>query len=303
MIRPTRPSPAPRRPRFRWAAGAILAAAFGAFAGGCSPPASRPPLVAASTPPMAELVEMVAGDRLPVVSLLPPGRSPHDFEPSPSDVDRIRSAVIFVYSGSDPDGWMRRSAVAVAGDRASTLAMSVVDRRPEADPHRWLDLDLVRAFLPVLAESLAARDPEGASGYRTRAGAALDSLAAFDRETRALLDPVRGVPFAILHPAFAAFARRYGLDLVAVLQPQAEGEALPRSLGDVTRELRRTGAFVVFAEPQLSRRLADAAAGEIEGRVAMLDPLGGAGVPGRDTYLGLLRWNARSLAENLGHGR
>jgi len=30
-----------------------------------------------------------------------------------------------------------------------------------------------------------------------------------------------------------------------------------------------------------------------------LDPLGGSGSPGRETYLDLLRWNIRQLAENL----
>ncbi len=268
--------------------------------GGCGRPSPRARVVAASVPPVAELTALVAGDRLPVVTMLPPGRSPHDFEPSAADVDRIRNAVLIVYAGPDPDGWMRRSAEAGAGKNASFLTLREVAANPDLDPHLWLNLDVVEAFLPVLAESLAAVDPEGAPGFRARAAAAVDSLRAFDASTRALLEPVRGVPFAILHPAFENFVRRYGLDLVAVLQLHVEGEIAPRTLGRITRALEESGATVVFAEPQLSRRMAEATALEIGGRVAVLDPLGGPDVPGRDTYLGLLRWNARSLAENLG---
>jgi hypothetical protein len=34
----------------------------------------------------------------------------------------------------------------------------------------------------------------------------------------------------------------------------------------------------------------------------LLDPLGGEGVPGRETYAALLRWNARALDDALSGG-
>lgn len=251
-------------------------------------------------PPLAAMVRMVAGDRLPVVSLLPPGRSPHDFEPTPSEVDRIRRAVLFVDTGGDADRWMRRSARAVVGDSARELAMTAVSPDPGYDPHLWLNLEVVERFIPMLAESLAAVDPGGTAGYRARGTAALDSLRAFDAWARQALAPVKDVPFALLHPAFEDFVRRYDLDLVSILQIQPEGELLPRSLGNVVDILTRSGAKVIFAEPQLSARGAEAVAHETGARVEMLDPLGGPDLPGRETYLELLRWNARSLAEQLG---
>ena len=142
-------------------------------------------------------------------------------------------------------------------------------------------------------------DPAGADTYVSRAHAFLDSLDAFDREAAALLAPVAGVPFAVHHPAFKAFADRYGLALTAVLEQHPEGEALPHSLGTAAIDLDREGARVVFAEPQLSRRIAEAMAAELGARVALLDPLGGELSPGREDYFSLLRWNVRQLVENL----
>jgi ABC-type Zn uptake system ZnuABC Zn-binding protein ZnuA len=103
----------------------------------------------------------------------------------------------------------------------------------------------------------------------------------------------------LLHSAFTSFCRRYDLSMVGILMMHPEGEALPRSLGDVARELESSNAHVVFAEPQHPRRLAESVAAEIGGRVGMVDPQGGPDLPGRDTYFGLLRWNVQSLAESL----
>jgi zinc transport system substrate-binding protein len=177
--------------------------------------------------------------------------------------------------------------------------MRSVAPEPDRDPHLWLDLDAVRAFLPVLAESLAAHDPADEEGYRARARTALDSLDVFDAWAREQLDPVRTVPFAILHPAFENFVRHCGLNLVAVLQYQAEGEALPRTLGDITAAMRAAQAKIVFAEPHLSPKVAETMAHEIGGRVGLLDPLGLWNDRRRGGYLDLLRWNVHSLVENL----
>lgn len=281
----------------------LLAALLAMSLLSCTTSAPRQRVIAASMPPVAAMVRLVTGDDIPVLSLLPAGRSPHDFEPSASDVKRMQGAILYVYVSDAIDGWMQRSAQAVSGGNAAILGMSAAARSPHLDPHLWLDLETVRAFLPMLAEELAAADPAGAAAYRDRAAAALDSLAAFDAWAREELDGVRGVPFALLHSAFTSFCRRYDLSVVGILMLHPEGEALPRSLGDVARELKASSAHVVFAEPQHPQRLAESVAAEIGGRVGLVDPQGGPDLPGRDTYLGLLRWNVRSLAESLGGAR
>ena len=50
--------------------------------------------------PLWEFARQVAGDRAEVVSLVPPGVEPHDWEPSPQDVSQVRRAAVFVYNGA-----------------------------------------------------------------------------------------------------------------------------------------------------------------------------------------------------------
>jgi zinc transport system substrate-binding protein len=265
----------------------------------CASPRKPEPVIAASIPPLASMAEYLVKGRFPVVSMLPPGRSPHDYEPTPAEVDRARGAVLVVYVHPQIDGWMVRAARGVTGERAPLVGMEQTPLAAGRDPHLWLDLDVVREFVPRLAGELAAVDSAGADLYLARSRAFLDTLRAIDEDAARILSPVAGVPFAINHAAFDSFVRRYGLNLVAVLEKNPEGEALPQSLGDTALRLKQQGARVLFAEPQLSPRTANALAVDLHAKVALLDPQGGPYSPGRETYFDLLRWNVRQLAENL----
>jgi zinc transport system substrate-binding protein len=265
----------------------------------CTAPSKPNPVIAASLPPLASIADFLAKDRFTIVSVLPPGRSEHDYEPSPGEIDRARGAVLFAYTHKDTDGWMVRIARGVTGNNAVVLSMADTPEAQGRDPHLWLDLDVVKAFVPRLSEELSRIDPEGAETYRLRASALVDSLAALDREARSAFEPVKSVPFAVLHPAFETFVRHYGLNLVAVLETHPEAEALPQELGDAVLRLKQAGARVIFIEPQLPARTAEALAADLGAKTALLDPLGGLGSPGRETYFDLLRWNVRQLAENL----
>lgn len=280
----------------------IVGLALGSPAGstGCAGPGHPDGVVAASLPPIASLVNVVAGDRLQTLSLLPPGRSPHDYEPTPAELGRLRHAVLFVEAGTGVDAWMRRAAVAVMGD--SVQVLTLVSGMASSDLHPWLDPDRVRAFLPVLARRLAEIDPEGAPEFQRRAAAAAETLAAIDAEARTRLAGADAVPFALLHPAFAPLVAHWGLHAIGVLEPHPEGESSPRTLGQVAAGLRGTRPGVIFVEPQLGRRQAEALAADTGARIALLDPLGGPDAPGRTTYFDLLRWNLRELAEALDAG-
>lgn len=290
-------------PGFR---GLAALGAFGLFLAGltavpgCADRGHPDGVVAASLPPLASLVATVAGDRLQAISLLPPGRSPHDYEPTPAELGRLRHAVLFVEAGTGVDAWMSRAAVAVMGDSARILAM--VEGMPSSDLHPWLDLERVQAFLPVLARRLGEIDPEGAPGFTKRAEAASETLAAIDAEARTRLAGAGEVRFALLHPAFVPLVERWGLHSAGVLEPHPEGESSPRTLGEVAERLEGPRPGVIFVEPQLSRRAAEALAADTGARIAVLDPLGGPDVPGRETYFDLLRWNLRELAEALDAG-
>src|SRR4030042_6685549 len=64
--------------------------------------------VIASIAPLADFVRQVGGDRVDVKLLLPPGASPHVFEPTPKAVKDVSVAHVFVKIGAGLEFWAEK---------------------------------------------------------------------------------------------------------------------------------------------------------------------------------------------------
>lgn len=78
--------------------------------------------VVATIPPLADWARRVGGDHVEATVLLPPGTSPHVFEPSASDMKRVAGAEVFLSVGLNMDDWAARLARA-AGPRQKVVAV------------------------------------------------------------------------------------------------------------------------------------------------------------------------------------
>jgi zinc transport system substrate-binding protein len=308
------------RPR---GAAALLLAVLGAGLGaaGCReqppPPAARP-LVVASFYPLYDFARQVAGDRAEVESLVPPGVEPHDWEPSPRDVARLRQARLFVYNGAGfeqaADRLLRELAgqATVVVNATAGLALQpsgeahahahgparggAADERP--DPHVWLDPVLAQAQVAAIRAGLERADPAGAAGYAERARAAAARLQGLHEKFEAGLRHCARRTLVVSHAAFGYLARRYGLRQVAVMGLVPEAEPSPADLAAVARLARRERVTHVFFETLVSPRLAEALAREVGAQTMVLNPVEGLtreeAAAGRD-YLALMEANLARL--------
>jgi len=259
--------------------------------------------------PLGLIVQEIVGDRAQVHTLLQPGASPHTYEPRPSDVRTAESALAILYVDDSLDGWAAR----LPGERKIAVFHLVPESlrlrwEPEEedsnghghgayDPHFWGDPLAVKAMLPELVRELTSADPEGASGYEERANRFAASLDSLDAALREQMAPVKGAPVVMFHSGWDYFLKRYGLELVALVEASPGKEATARHITRIAELIRSRGVKAVFTEPQLARRPAEVAAEAGGVPVYEVDPLGG--VPGRMTYEELLRSNANVLIEAL----
>jgi zinc transport system substrate-binding protein len=291
---------------------ALLAWAVAACGGGAEPAVqgdggqrrSAAIPVAVSVPPAAWLVERVGGERVAVTSLLPPGRSPHSWEPSPRELAALGRARLVVVVGHPALPFEERLlAAARRGGAPRVVAMTEgvallpgkegdghdgaaeegaghgngEDGPPhpaadsDTDPHVWLDPEVMRATAERVAAALAAIDPGHAAEYRDRLDRVRAEIDALDREVRATLAGVSERRFLAYHPAWGYFAARYGLVQEAV---ESEGkEPGPRRLVERVESARARGTRVVFVQRSDSGRGARVLAEEIGAEVVVLDPL------------------------------
>ncbi len=284
----------------------VLAACLGSAAerGTCASPR---PVATASIAPLASLVVTVAGPDWDVRTVIPPGTSPHVFEPAPRDVRWFAPARLVVTVGAGYDDWAVRLVAACASSAIvhdAGLSVGVTqggggdhDGELGHDPHWWLSPKRASRALAPLAERFAALDPAHADDYRERARAGAAALLALDAELAGLLAPVRGASVVAAHNSWAYFLSDFGLVNGGAIETSPGREPSPRDLRKLVDLVRERGVRAVFAEPQFSAAAAKVLAADAGIRVATVDPIGG--VPGRRTYAELLRFDARSFREAL----
>lgn len=302
--------------RRRVPAGFALALAVAAQ--GCAPPPDDggPPRVVATIYPVADLVARVAGGAARVETLLPPRASIHTWEATPGQIRSVEGAAAFVTVGGGLDGWMEAMAAGRPGLRTLRLTDGMQLRGVagagehghgdeagpgSGDPHVWLDPIRVRdGILPPIADLLEELLPDRRAEIRARADAVADSLTELDAWIRESLAGAPQRSFLATHEAWGYFAERYGLSSLGSLYEAPGHEPSARGLAALVDAARAAGLQAVLAEPQLAESAAQALAGEVGARVVVVDPLGGPGLPGREGYLELMRFNARAFGQALG---
>jgi zinc transport system substrate-binding protein len=253
--------------------------------------------VVASIAPLADFAKQVGGDRVNVTLLLPPGASPHTYEPTPRTMQEIADARVFLKIGAGLEFWADR-LVAAAGKNVVTVdcsnGVSLIraehdHKGSNVDPHYWLDPVIAIGMVKRIEAAFSRLAPQNASYFANRAAAYIVRLTALDRQIAGAVRAFRVKEYVTFHPAWNYFSRRYGLTVAGVIEKGPGREPTARHIDQILNELRRLKIGVVFAETQFSPKIAEVIAAEAGGRVLMLDPIGG--TKGRETYIEMMRYN------------
>jgi zinc transport system substrate-binding protein len=256
--------------------------------------------VAATIFPLFDIVREVAGPVAQVVLVLPPGASPHTFEPMPSTVRALSGAGALFVIGHGLDDWAARLARGagiarvVPVDTGLTLRRAGHATRGRVDPHYWLSVPNAKMIARTVGVELTRLAPARQAEIAQALTRYLARLDAADADVRRILADLPGRRIATFHDAFGYFAAAYDLTVVATFEPYPGREPGPRFVAEFQDKIRAAGVHVVFTEPQLSLDALRPIARDLGVRLGMLDPLGG--LPGRESYVQLLLFDARSVA-------
>ncbi len=243
--------------------------------------------------PLYEFTKAVAGDRADIVTLIPTGVEPHDWDPSPHDMERVVGASVFVYNGAGLEPW----ASLMISPSMKTVNAYNASGLSGGNPHVWLDPIAVKGIVADIADSLSQADPKNAEYYRSKAADYSGRLDALDSELSANISKFRSRKYVALHPAFEYFDRRYGLEQVAYFEEVPGREPSAFQMAQFIDATRRNNITVIFTEPFVDPKPALSIAKEIGGRVETLDPIEiGRGLD----YFAVMRENVEKLKEAIG---
>jgi len=267
--------------------------------------------VVASTVPLGTFASMVGGDRATVTVLIPPGTSPHTFEPSPSQLADVEDADLYVKNGAGLEIWMERmiqanqdmlvvdsssgvdlieSTDADGHDHGVGLGDGVDEKILTADPHIWLSPKNAMIMVDNICDALVEVDPENAEYYRENRDVYLDQLADLDRGLNSTFSEFEGEEFIVLHPSWSYFARDYGLVQVPILEEDKEPG--PRYIAEIVEIAREKNITTIFVDANFNPKSAQIIAEEIDGMVVPTDPLA-------EDYIANMRHVGQKIAESL----
>lgn len=127
--------------------------------------------------PYYDFARSVSKGTCDVDMLLKPGSDVHSFEPTPSDILKIRNADLFIYNGGESDEWVD-SILESLGDTDKPVVMKMTDyvkpltemdadhhAEDEEDEHIWTSLDNAKTLVSKISDEVSKLDQKHKTVY------------------------------------------------------------------------------------------------------------------------------------------
>ena len=252
--------------------------------------------------PIKSILAEIVPDPIYIHCLVPPSASPHIHELLPSDFRLSGKARVLIYGGNGLDKWAEEipdiqkiSILPLVPDSLRLYPENL--KKSSFNPHFWTDPLVVRAMLPILADTLCTVFPIDRDKIMNKTILFSNRLDTLNLELKKLLLPLGGTAVLSSHPFFQYFLKRYGFKISGIIEEIPGKEPTPKVIQRIIAAVDKSNIRAVLTHPQLSDRTAQMISESTGIKIIELDPLGG--TEGRIRYTDLLMHNARQLKEVL----
>ncbi|WP_243158083.1 metal ABC transporter solute-binding protein, Zn/Mn family [Aminipila terrae] len=251
------------------------------------------PIVAVTIVPEKTFVEAVCGDLAEVITMVPPGSSPENYEPVPQEKEKFSKASVYFTIGVPTEA---ANILPSAGnlnivhleDKVSKVYPDRTFESGERDPHIWLSPKRAKVMVMAIAEEMGRLDKGNKDIYKANADNYIKQLDNLDKEISDSLKAVKNRKFIVYHPAFGYIAEDYGLQMYAL---EEEGkESTIQHLKEMIDLAKKENIKVIFYQEEIDSSQSEAFAEEIGGKTMKLQPLSG-------DYINNLKKMAQTMAE------
>lgn len=259
-----------------------------------------------SVEPHAFLVERIGGELVRVEVLVPMGKEPESYQPTPERIVMLTKAKIFFRTG------MPFEQVILPKLKSFAAGLKVVDLRNgiklrplefhnhnahnhtqqqntpnnshesehnnqccevgdfESDPHIWFSLSLLKVEAATVLTTLIEIDPQNEEAYRKNYDNFIAELESVKEKLSAILESVKGKTIFVFHPTYGYFCDEFNLKQRAI---EIGGKTpSPQRLVEIINEALKTGTQtgkkpVIFAQPEFNQTPAKSVAEAVNGRI------------------------------------
>lgn len=233
-------------------------------------------IIAVSIAPQARFVEEVCGNNFEVVTAIPAGASPENYELTVNDMKKLYSAEVYFSIGV-----MAEDTSILKSLNSKTeivkLAEKVSQVYPELyinggrDPHIWLSPKRAQVMVNAIADTLSELDSINAEVYQKNAEEYSSELKTLEEEIAEKLSKANQRKFIVFHPAFSYFANDFSLEMYALEQDGKEATA--KYISEMVNFAKKEKITTIFYSAENSGKQAVVFAEEIGGKAVVLEPL------------------------------
>ena len=239
--------------------------------------------------PLYDFTKNIAGDKVSVTLLLPPGVEAHSFEPKAGDMLRVNAADLFIFTGKFMEPWAdgllkgvdNKGLLVVDASTGITLmegedehhdhghgkgekhGKESNDHHGKIDPHLWLDFAIAQKIVDNILAALITRDPAGKDMYTQNAEAYKAKLVDLDRRYKeTFLTCKKNIFIHGGHFAFNYLAKRYNLVYISAYHGSPDAEPTPKRLITLKKKMQENNIQYVYYEELIAPRVAEVLAKE-----------------------------------------
>ncbi|MBX9697553.1 MAG: zinc ABC transporter substrate-binding protein [Alphaproteobacteria bacterium] len=291
------------------------------------------PRVLVSIAPLHSLVSQITEGVGTVDLLLDSRQSPHLFNPTPHDMERLLQADVVFWIGPHLENGLvrllqKRDKMNVAVIHAPRLkrlplrtnedfeshdhhscgghhhhhhnhSAEVQEHDEEAssilDAHVWLDPDNALIILDIIKETLIQLDPSNQKAYAANYENAVVKLKSLKDEMMVETRALQGKPFLVFHDGYQYFEKAFGLEGVGSFVLDVGAQPSLKRMRQLQEKIETKGVRCLFAEPQYKSETLTRLAQSLGIKVGVLDYLGIGITPGPNSYAEMMKGLSASL--------
>ncbi|SFP69644.1 zinc/manganese transport system substrate-binding protein/manganese/iron transport system substrate-binding protein [Nitrosomonas cryotolerans] len=266
--------------------------------------------------PITNIVKNISGDHAHVTGIVPDGTDSHTFEPIPTDAKILASADLIIVNGLDLELPTVALAKKVKNPNTSILQLgnralkkedwrydfSFPREQGHPNPHLWPNIALAMRYAEIIQDSLVELDPSRKAYYIANTSAYRAKLRKLDD---AIFDCVNSIPvknrkLVTYHDSFAYFAPRYGMQVIAAIQPSDFSEPGPREMIRIIQQIKNEQIPAIFGSEVFPSKVMEQIAREAG--ATFIDQLSDDELPAppHDSFIGMMVRNMTVMTKALG---
>jgi zinc transport system substrate-binding protein len=235
------------------------------------------PIIAVSIVPESTFIQAICGDKVDVVTMIPSGMSPTNYEPSPEKISTFQNADIYFAIGVPTE---QANIYSKINENTKLIRLDEMvekiyeDRFFEdggRDPHIWLSLKRVKVMLEIMTEEISLLDEENREYYEENKEIYLQKIDATNLVLEEMFAKSDDTCFIAYHPSFGYIAEEY--DLMMYTLEKNGKEATPRHLQELIDLAKEKEIDTIFYQTEVNSRQSEEFAEEIGGNATSLSPL------------------------------